>query len=112
ARQCSCGRPGSAAGLNSGRLHDVPRGDLADPTQLGREGVPQRHLLQRGGQGRSLRRLGGTGALLGRVARRLPPAALADTRELGVTYTRGRIDEYLGGRLGRGGGGWATVETR
>ena len=88
-RKCSCGRPGSHAGLDSGRLHDVPRGDLADPAQLGREGVPQRHLLQRGGQGRSLRRLGGTGALLGRVARRLPPAALADTRELGVTYTNG-----------------------
>ena len=52
---------------------------LADPAQLGREGVPQRHLLQRGRQGRSLRRLGGTGALLGRVARRLPPAAVADT---------------------------------
>src|ERR1700726_2050228 len=74
---------------SAGRLHDVPGGDLADPAQLGREGVPQRHLLQRGGQGRSLRRLGGTGALLGRVARRLPPAALADTRELGVTYTTG-----------------------
>jgi hypothetical protein len=88
-RQCSCGRPGSHAGLDSGRLHDVPRGDLADPAQLGREGVPKRHLLQRGGQGRSLRRLGGTGALLRRVARRLPPAALADTCELGVTYTTG-----------------------
>ena len=84
-RKCSCGRPGSHAGLDSGRLHDVPRGDLADPAQLGREGVPQRHLLQRGGQGRSLRRLGGTGALLARVARRLPPTALADTRDLGVT---------------------------
>jgi hypothetical protein len=47
----------------------------------------QPHLLQRSGQGRSLRRLGGTGALLRRVARRLPPASLADTRELGVTYT-------------------------
>ena len=47
------------------------------PRSLGREGVPQRHLLQRGGQGRSLRRLGGTGALLGRAARRLPPAAPA-----------------------------------
>ena len=81
-RRCSCGRPDSHAGLDSGRLHNVPRGDLADPAQLGREGVPQRHLLQRGGQGRSLRRLGGTGALLGRVARRFPPAALADTREL------------------------------
>ena len=57
--------------------------------QLGPEGLPQRHLLQRGGQGRSLRRLGGTGALLGRAARRLPPPALADTRELGGTHTTG-----------------------
>ena len=80
-RKCSCGGPGSHAGFDSSRLHVVPRGDLADPAQLGREGVPQRHLLQRGEQGRSLRRLGGTGALLGRVARRLPPAALADTRD-------------------------------
>src|SRR5262249_435817 len=80
---------GPHAGLASGRLHDVPWGDLADPAQLGREGVPQRHLLQRGGQGRSLRRLGGTGALFAGVARRLPPAALAETRELGVTCTTG-----------------------
>ena len=77
-RERSCGRPGSHAGLDSGRLHHVPRGDLADPAQLGRAGIPQRrHLLQRGGQGRSLRRLGGTGALLGRVARRVPAAAIA-----------------------------------
>ena len=63
-RERSCGRPGSHAGLDSGRLHLVPRGDLADPAQLGRAGVPQRrHLLQRGGQGRPLRRVGGTGAL-------------------------------------------------
>ena len=85
-RKRSCSRPSAHAGLGSGRLHHVPRGDLADPAQLGREGISQRrHLLQRGGQGRSLRRLGGTGALLGRVARRLPAAALADTRELNVT---------------------------
>ncbi len=62
-------------------------GMLADPPQLGREGLPQRHLLQRGGQGRPLRRLGGTGAFLRRVARRLPPAALAGTREPGITCT-------------------------
>ena len=76
---CSCRRPGALAGLDSGRLHHVPRRDLADPTQLGREGIPQRrHLLQRGRQGRSLRRLGGTRALLRRDARRLPASALAD----------------------------------
>ena len=41
-RGCSCGRPGSDAGLDSGRLHDVPRRDLAYPAQLGRAGIPQR----------------------------------------------------------------------
>jgi hypothetical protein len=50
----------------------------------------QDHLLQRGGQGWSLRRLGGTGTLLGRVARRLPPAALADTRELARRHLHNR----------------------
>ena len=40
------------------------RRDLPGPAQLGREVVPQPHLLQRGRQGRPLRRLGGAGALL------------------------------------------------
>ena len=52
-------RPGSSAGHGSGRLHDVPRRDLRGPAQLGRAGLPQPHLLQRGRQGRPLRRLGG-----------------------------------------------------
>ena len=57
------------------------------------QGIPQRrHLLQRGGQGRPLRRLGRTGALLGRVARRVPATALADSGELGV---RGRPRERV-----------------
>ena len=38
---CSRSRPGSHAGLGPGRLHHVPRGDLADPAQLGREGLPR-----------------------------------------------------------------------
>jgi hypothetical protein len=41
-----------------GRLHHVSRRDLPGPAQLGREVVPQRHLLQRGRRGRPLRRLG------------------------------------------------------
>ena len=40
------------------------RRDLADSAQLGRELVPQRRLLQRGRQGRPLRRVGGAGAVL------------------------------------------------
>ena len=31
----ACGRPGSSAGLGSGRLHDVPRRDLARPRAAG-----------------------------------------------------------------------------
>ena len=54
----------SSAGLAPGRLHHVPRRDLADSAQLGRELVPQRQLLQRGRQGRALRGLGRAGALL------------------------------------------------
>ena len=73
------GPPASAAATDPGRLHDVPRRDLADPAQLGRELVPQRQLLQRGRQGRALRRLGGAGALLHRGAGRIQLAALTTT---------------------------------
>src|SRR5262245_32938986 len=57
-------RPGSSTGLAPGWLHHLPRRDLANPAQLGRELLPERHLLQRGGQGRTLRRLGRAAALL------------------------------------------------
>ena len=62
------GPPAAAAAADPGRLHHLPRRDLADPAQLGREVVPQRHLLQRGRQGRPLRRVGRAGALLNRGA--------------------------------------------
>ena len=58
------GPPAAAAAADPGRLHDVPRRDLADSAQLGRDSLPERHLLQRGRPGRPLRRLGGAGALL------------------------------------------------
>ena len=52
--------PAAAAGADDPvRLHDVPGRDLADAAQLGRGELPERHLLQRGRQGRPLRRLGG-----------------------------------------------------
>ena len=70
-----CGRPGSSAGLGSGRLHDVPRRDLGCPAQLGRDGLPQPHLLQRGRQRRPLRRLGGARPVRDRGAGRVPAAA-------------------------------------
>ena len=41
-------RAGSSGGLGSGRLHHLPRRDLADTAQLGRELLPQPRLLQRG----------------------------------------------------------------
>ncbi len=58
-----CGRPGSSGGLGSGRLHRVPRRALPGPAKLGGGGLPQPRLLQRGRTWRSLRRLGGAGAL-------------------------------------------------
>ena len=53
------GRAGAARGLGPGGLHGVPRRDLPGAAQLGRAGLSHPHLLQRGRQGRSLRRLGG-----------------------------------------------------
>ena len=55
----------------------VPRRDLPGPAQLGRGGLPQPRLLQRGRQGRPLRRLGGARALLDRAAGGVQLAALA-----------------------------------
>ncbi|HET9158961.1 MAG TPA: epoxide hydrolase [Myxococcaceae bacterium] len=60
--------PDAPAGLASGRVHHLPRRDLPGAADLGREGVPDCHLLQRGRQGRPLRRLGAAGALLQRDA--------------------------------------------
>ena len=47
-RTSPCIRADPSRGLAPGRLHHVPRRDLAGPAQLGREGLPQPHLLQRG----------------------------------------------------------------
>ena len=68
AGRSACERPGSSGGLGSGRVHDVPRRDLGHPAQLGRGGLPRPRLLQRGRQGRPLRRLGRAAALHDRVA--------------------------------------------
>ena len=76
AGRSACERPASPCGLGSGRLHDVPRRDLGHPAQLGRGGLPRARLLQRGRQGRPLRRLGGAGALLQRDASRIQLSAL------------------------------------
>ena len=65
----ACGRSGPSGALAPGRLHHVPGRDLGVSAELGRRGLPERHLLQRGGQRRSLRRLGGAADLRHRDAR-------------------------------------------
>jgi hypothetical protein len=57
-------RPGAAASHDSVRVHNLPRRDLADPAQLGREGIPECRLLQRGRQRWPLRGMGGARAVL------------------------------------------------
>ena len=79
AGRSACERPASSAGLGSGRLHDVPRRDLGFPAQLGRGGLPRPRLLQRGRQGRPLRRLGGAAALHRRSAGRIQLTALSSS---------------------------------
>ena len=65
------GRPAPRAGHAAGRLHHVPRRDLPGATQLGREGLPHPQLLPQGGEGRSLRRLGGARGVRERGPRRV-----------------------------------------
>ena len=74
--------------IGSGRLHDVPRRDLGFPAQLGRGGLPRPRLLQRGRQGRPLRRLGGAGALLRRAAGGVQIVTVVRLRERRTTRPR------------------------
>ena len=66
-------------------IHDLPRRDLAHASQLGRELLPERHLLQRSRQGRPLRRMGRAGAL-----RRRGPSGVPVTALIGVCGRRAR----------------------
>ena len=59
----------------------------ASPAQLGRGGLPRPRLLQRGRQGRPLRRLGGAGALLRRGAGRIQLTALTEPTEVVMSST-------------------------
>ena len=65
-----------AAGRGSGRLHELPRRGLPCPAQLGRGGFPRPRLLQRGRQGRPLRRLGRAAVVLRGSARGVHVASL------------------------------------
>ena len=58
----------------------LPQGDLQGPAQLGRAGLPQAHLLQRGRPRLPLRRLAGAGAVHRRGPRRVPVTALTRNR--------------------------------
>ena len=100
AGRSACERPGSSGGHRSGRLHDVPRRDLGFPAQLGRGGLPRPRLLQRGRQGRPLRRLGGAGALLHRDAGCIQLTALRRPRSGPCRRRRGpdmrpNVKEYV-----------------
>ena len=68
-----------------GRRDRLPQRDLQGPAQLGRAGLPQAHLLQRGRPGLPLRRLAGAGAVLLRATRRVPVTALARHRRMART---------------------------
>ena len=82
------GGEASSGGQAPGRLHHVPRRDLPGPAQLGREVLPQRHLLPRGRQGRPLRRLGRTRAVRDRDPGGVRPAALTNgSPHPGLTVT-------------------------
>src|SRR5581483_1680221 len=70
------GPPAAAVTDDPVRLHHLPRRDLEDAAQLGRGELPERRLLQRGRQGRPLRRLGGAGALHVRDPQRVPVTSL------------------------------------
>ena len=59
-----------------GRRERLPEGDLQGPAQLGRAGLPQAHLLQRGRPGLPLRRLAGADAVQQRGPRCVPVTAL------------------------------------
>ncbi len=69
-------RAEAARTLAPGGLHGLPRRDLPGAAQLGREGLPQPHLLPRGRAGRPLRRLGRATALQRRTPRSVPLPAL------------------------------------
>ncbi len=58
ARRGACERRASSGGHRAGRLHHVPRRDLGVAPELGRGGLPRPRVLQRGRQGRPLRRVG------------------------------------------------------
>src|SRR5919197_882393 len=58
--------------VGPGGCERVPEGALPSAAELGREGLPQPHLLQRGREGRPLRGVAGAGAVRGRGPRGAP----------------------------------------
>ena len=82
-------------------LHAVPGRDLPGSEELGRAGLPERHLLPQGRQGRPLRRLGGAGAVHRRIGR---PARCADRMSRRPSSLPSRASR--GHRQERGSSGW------
>src|SRR5262249_31726644 len=84
-------------GLAPGRLHHLPRRGLANPPQLGRDLLPERPLLQRGGPGRALRRLGRAAAVHGGAPGRLQLSALirANERRVRSRARRSRLSSEV-----------------
>ena len=80
AGRSACERPASSGGQGAGRLHHLPRRDLGVAPELGRGGLPRPRLLQRGRQGRPLRRLGRAPAVLRGGPGCVPVTALAGAR--------------------------------
>ena len=97
------GRAAASGGQAPGRLHHVPRRDLPGPAQLGREVLPHPHLLQRGRQGRPLRRLGGARTVRDRDPGGVQPAALTTARtgfdgdHLVQDHVNGKVQEFWPG---------------
>src|SRR5512132_4173646 len=79
AGRSACERPAASGGQGAGRLHHLPRRDLGVAPELGRGGLPQPRLLQRGRSGRPLRRLGRAAAVHRGAASRVPvPASVKE----------------------------------
>ncbi len=88
AGRIACERPASSGGHRAGRLHHVPRRDLGDAAKLGGGRLPGPRLLQRGRQGRPLRRLGRARCVCRRGSRGVPEAPLGHRVRRRATHRR------------------------
>ncbi len=92
-KRSSRGRAEDRRDLAPGGHHGISGGSLSRARDMGPARLSQPDLLQRGGQGRTLRRLGGAGALLSRTARRLQVASAGTLIARLNASTKGRPHE-------------------